>query len=112
MYGEYDYYTVAEGGDDDYKDKPLFKQSCLNWNELRNYIGQDIKQFYGWHISNLIIYDEPKELVDFKVSCGLFKKRICGLRTLCGEEKGVCDGTKKITRPPQSWCYVEEVQTE
>ena len=46
---------------------------------------------YGWHISDLKIYDTPRELREFT-----------GLRqTKFGAEPG------PITRPPQSWCYVE-----
>ena len=59
---------------------------------------------YGWHISNLVIYDEPKDLSEFKkVSNGANK---------CRQEffgKDFCDkyySDLKVTRPPQSWCYV------
>lgn len=46
---------------------------------------------YGWHISNLRIYDTPRELREFT-----------GFReTKFGAEP------VPITRPPQSWCYVE-----
>lgn len=49
---------------------------------------------YGWHISDLKIYDIPKELSEFK-----------GLRkTKFGYEP------VEIKRPPQSWCYVEKLQ--
>lgn len=48
---------------------------------------------YGWHISELKIYDKPKELSEFE---GLQKTRF-GYAPY------------KITRPPQSWCYVEEL---
>lgn len=48
---------------------------------------------YEWHISKLQIYDTPKELSEFK-----------GLRkTKFGYEP------VEIKRPPQSWCYVEEL---
>ena len=47
---------------------------------------------YAWHISDLVIYDKPRELSEFK-----------GLRnTKFGYEP------VEIKRPPQSWCYVEE----
>ena len=49
---------------------------------------------YGWHISKLEIYDTPKPLSKFK-----------GLRkTKFGYEP------VEIKRPPQSWCYVEELE--
>lgn len=52
------------------------------------------KKAYGWHISGLVIYDQPKELSEF-----------VGLRkTKFGYEPN------KIIRPPQSWMYVEELE--
>lgn len=53
---------------------------CLNDEELFNYIYDGKRnEGWGWHISDLVIYDEPKELSEF------------GLK-----------------RPFQSWGYVEE----
>lgn len=71
------------------------KAMCLNHLELIRYgkgktlCGWHISnlKIYGWHISDLKIYDKPKELSEF-----------------CGR--------KKLTRPPQSWQYVEELGNE
>lgn len=49
-------------------------QACLTEDEMISYGGR-----FGWHISELVIYDKPKELSDFN-----------------------------LKRPPQSWYYVEE----
>ena len=49
---------------------------------------------YGWHISNLKIYDDPKQLSEFK---GVRKTKF-GYAPV------------EIKRPPQSWCYVEELK--
>lgn len=49
---------------------------------------------YGWHISNLEVYDTPKELSDFR----RLRKTKFGLEPV------------SLTRPPQSWCYVEELK--
>ncbi len=75
----------------------ILDDSCFTPNELVCY--GEWKTLYGWHISNLIIYDKPKELSDFinyeRCPYGGFvdcKK--------CGEHH--C-----LKRPPQSWCYVE-----
>ena len=82
------------------------KDACLTEKELLKYGGQ-----YAWHISNLVIYDKPRELCEFKkinrecwyADLGL-AKRDC---PECQNEKCF------IQRPPQSWCYVEsEVQGE
>ena len=68
------------------------------------------KTLYGWHISNLTLYDKPKELSEFcipcKVSCENCKNPLY-FECWC-EEKG----KKIVTRPPQSWCYVEDLGEE
>lgn len=78
--------------------------------ELFSYVGDSMRgHCYGWHISDLRIYDAPKELSEFK--------------TLCRVDAGCCAclhydyakmdcGEKVISRPPQSWCYVEDVQAK
>ena len=43
------------------------KNSCLTDNELYDYSNGDL--FYEWHISDLVIYDEPKDLSEFKRAC-------------------------------------------
>lgn len=57
-------------------------ESCLTFEEIKKYIGKDdfCLTFYGWNISDLKIYDKPRELAEFGKA-----------------------------RPPQSWCYVEEI---
>lgn len=40
------------------------KGSCLTWKELQEY--GNGKPLYGWHISDLKIYDKPRELGEFK----------------------------------------------
>lgn len=67
------------------------KTSCLKPRDFIVY-GKG-KPLYGWSISGLIIYDKPKELSDF---------------TRLRETKFGYEPVK-IERPPQSWCYVEEV---
>lgn len=52
------------------------------------------KTAYGWHISDLVIYDKPKELSEFT---GIKNTRFGGM-------------PYKMQRPPQSWCYVEELK--
>ena len=66
------------------------------------------KTLYGWRISNLKIYDEPKELSDFYKPCPTEQKGNCyGCYYLADRDYGgIC--ANNLTRPPQSWCYVEE----
>lgn len=69
-----------------------FHGTGLTDREIMDYIGNG-KYGFGWHISNLVIYDKPKELSEFT-----------GLRnTKFGLEP------VSLVRPPQSWCYMEEL---
>lgn len=86
--------------------------TCLTKEEVSNYLGYQKGtniyacknyDFYGWHISNLKIYDKPKKLGEFSKEC----KCKCDMRSLNEPPCEKCDKSK-ITRPPQSWCYVEE----
>ena len=87
-----------------------------NW-ELHDY-GKG-KTLYGWHISELKIYDKPKELNEFRKP----KERIartCGMQARNGlccaiDHEELCDNIKccfKTPCPPQSWCYVEDLGEE
>lgn len=46
----------------------LVKHSCVSAKGLERYAG-DNDSLYVWHISNLVIYDEPKELSRFLAPC-------------------------------------------
>lgn len=60
---------------------------------------------YGWHISDLKIYDTPKELSKFSRPFENCIGKVC-------DEYGCayCENGGHIKRPPQSWCYVEELK--
>lgn len=110
------------------EDTKLVKESCLNLPQLRKYLGQGISSCYAWHIDNLKIYDKPKELSEFYKNN--YKKIIDELEFNGCDEKhckfavgnsfigddGYCDYSMcpklKLTKPPQSWCYVEEMKSE
>lgn len=79
------------------------KQMCLTWDEVSAYLGHAYG--YGWHISDLVIYDEPRELSKFKkYNRECFYSDLGLAISKCAD----CD-TYNLTRPPQSWCYVEEI---
>lgn len=73
--------------------------SCLTVPQVKDYAGwksglsyADLKDLYGWHISDLRIYDRPRKL-----------QELTGLRnTRFGMEP------VEITHPPKSWGYVED----
>ncbi len=67
--------------------------SCISIDGLLEYLGHRFdangydKRLYAWHISDLVIYDKPKELSEFS--------------------KYGFSHPVPLKRPPQSWCYVE-----
>ena len=73
----------------------LLDATRLENEEIFDYLGGEGKEGYGWHISDLKIYDKPKELSKFISSKPKNKFRAHG---------------DNLTRPPQSWCYVEELE--
>lgn len=84
-------------------DSTITKASCLSIVELIKYSNMD-KPLYAWHISDLKIYDKPKELSEFFGACKQPKGTDC---SVCRDNREhTC---KSLTHPPQSWCYVEEV---
>lgn len=70
--------------------------ACLSANDVWKY--SNGKTLYGWHISALKIYDKPKKLSEFRY-----------YNTSVKLENGYPMPTHEIKRPPQSWCYVEEL---
>lgn len=81
------------------------KRSCLSWEEIQAYAKG--KPVYGWHISDLKIYDTPKGLGEFNrfIEC---ENRPCFLCKYSSRDcNGILDCDKRITRPFQSWGYVD-----
>lgn len=71
--------------------------------------GSNGKTGYGWHISDLLIYDQPRELSEFQRAtdpCVFCMERIARECTDCKKWGG------DIKRPPQSWCYVEAMKDD
>lgn len=74
--------------------------ACMTGTEFRQYAGSRTA-VYGWEISDLVIYERAKSLSEFHRPCD---SKCDGL---CFEGVNCC---RILTRPPQSWCYVEEVE--
>ena len=83
---------------------PNQEDTCLRYLDIKAY-GKG-KPLYGWHISDLKIYDKPKELSEFKTGCKGCKERDT---YHC---KFYCYGERPIIRPPQSYMFVEEIENE
>lgn len=92
-------------------------RSCVPYDDIANYIGYG-KTGYGWHISNLIIYDKPMLVADFiaegDCSCenchkckwfengnGYNVENDCHL-----PYEYMTYPAKPIFRAPQSYCFV------
>lgn len=88
-------YVVGEFVCDEIRDarECFIAPTCLTTEEWLEYTNGYKTPVWGWHISDLVIYDEPKELSEFT---GLRKTKF-----------GY--GPVRVERAPQSWCYVEEV---
>lgn len=82
------YYLI---GENDKIIRKFWRESCIQPEELAQYIDQE-ESCYGWHISDLKIYDKLKRLGEFLTPSGT----------------GGVWGNHYLSRPPQSWCYVEE----
>lgn len=96
-----DRFTYIEAGYDTNENKHLYNTAfiehrmCIPNEELHRYLYKSRENCGGWawHISGLMIYARPLKLSNF-----------VGLRkTKFGYEP------VPVNRPPQSWCYVEEM---
>ena len=81
-------------------------ETCLTYRQVADY-GKG-KPIYGWHISDLKIYDKPKELSEFSRPCSYSGLCFSCKRTSFKKDGNLLCNTK-ITRPPQSWMYVEDL---
>lgn len=110
------------------------KQTCLTLADIVKYLNGFYG--YGWHISDIKIYDKPRELSEFWAyneelhkrydsegdfccwddtneygdrlnDCGDAYNNILNCYRCWEEWSGWCH---HVTRPPQSWMYVEELQ--
>lgn len=92
------------------------EQTKVPYDDIAKYIG-DGRDGCGWHISNLMIYDRPKELSEFEKPCkciGEYEGEAYCDCLNCDDagdsDYGVIACDRKLKRPPQSWCYVEELK--
>ena len=103
----FQYTTLSNKDETDISDADMVRYSCISQEALRHYEDSTkSKDFciwnyglFGWHISELKIYDQPKELGEFKSYYGK-----CEI--VDGYPVPATD--RSIKRAPQSWMYVEE----
>lgn len=78
--------------------------SCVSYEELIVYLGNKDKG-YGWHITDLVVYDEPRQLSEFYVwkKCNSCRDTGYESTACCYDED--CRVPAVITRPPMSWQF-------
>lgn len=62
----------------------LYKDSCVSWSELHNYMKSGWNDFYTIHVEDVHYFTNPMNISDFK------------------NKKGIM-----MEKAPQSWCYCE-----
>ena len=95
---KYDYCDGVDIDDD------LILDTCLDREDINIYAKG--KTLYGWHISELKIYDKPKPIMQFNKPCPIEIKNCPGCE-FYSTNTGCC--MNNIDRAPQSWCYVESL---
>ncbi len=106
--GEKMYYIESKDGEN----------TCLLYYEIEEY-GKG-KTLYGWRISDLKIYDRPRELSEFYVRkfdnrdycSGCVHHENPVTEYPCNECRRDAFERQYLYRPPQSWQYVEDLGEE
>lgn len=76
--------------------------SCLTEKEFVDYVGNNFA--YGWHITDLVIYDKPKELYEF---LNYNKYQVCKEKGCFSDDCWICPNNAIVTKPPQSYYYID-----
>ena len=95
--GEFDVFAIVWYAVGNYIDDEEIKAGCVSREYVEKYRGNG-KIAANW-IRNVKKYDKPKELSDFCNGSSYLTIGEIGKFTYAG-----------MTRPPQSWCYVEELK--
>lgn len=93
------------------------ENACISRYEFFDYLGIPRgthfgydKKAYGWHISNLKIYDKPKELSEFTKYMDCKNTYDCCVCHNWDRLNLKCIAmNNEVKSPPQSWCYVESL---
>ena len=93
-----DYKVGYSGGDD-----------CLTLEQQEAYLGPN-GHGYGWHISDLHIYDHPEHIeryIRHRRNCSeILPTILCtGCEQNQPDDEGFNGCALALRRPPQSWCY-------
>lgn len=105
----------------------IIEKSLLSFSDLVNYKG-NAPILYGWHISELIIYNQPIEMSDFetidseKVKHCQYRQRVYQNpdfnnggqlygSSYCKKQEDWCSKCYKkvLQKAPAQWCYVDKI---
>lgn len=115
----YSFITFGAGAaciDSDWKQvspERVIKETCLSEEQIMDYLEQGIGNYegYGWHITEPKLFDKPRDITEFAIFGKCADE--CSEYDFCArdiaEDRMTCKCFKRtfLTRPPQSWCYVE-----
>lgn len=98
---------MREYKDGDYPSS-LSPVSCVPMSYINEYTDNGRKKLTAMYISDLKVYDKPRELSEFYVwkKCNSCRDTGYESTACCYDED--CRVPAVIARPPQSWMYVEE----
>lgn len=103
-------FLVFENGSVQYWNFHELEKSCLTYNELSKYIGKNRKG-YAWRISDVVIYDEPREIGEFKKAGFMTEEEwLFNLYPNTHCHYVAWAQRFNIEKPPKSWCLVEELK--
>lgn len=101
--GEPNFRIVTSNDEDNPSDCDLCRDTCLSYEEIKAYIGENFhdKKFCYINFSNLVFYDKPRELSEFRKPIECHR----------GKQRENCQGCWdcEMKTSPKSWCYVESV---
>lgn len=80
-------------------DEKFYSAACMSACDAAAYAMES--PMYGWHISNLKIYDSPRELTSLAKPFALEKVQ---------PYTWYVNKERYLKRAPQSWCYLEETE--
>lgn len=114
----YFYEVTNEETEEDQLKSDILRKSCLSFDDIGKYVCGEDKEicfhvFYGLNISDVKIYDKPKDLSEFYIPCYSGCKKCeycCTDSSFGGVPELVCtvSNRKPLKRPPQGWCYIRE----
>ena len=70
----------------------MYDDACLTPDDIDEYFGDEDFRVHLWHISDLVIYDEPKTLKEMRFMSTAYTP------------------WHWIVHPPQGWCYAEKYE--